>query len=266
MEIETRTFSDLVSALGIGSSSRCIALIGAGGKTSLMYALAENLVGEGKTVISTTSTKIFPPKPDQSPLLFLSEDRCPVDDKIIPWIQLLRHVTVGLKIDRNTGKVLGVSGEQIYSMLSWADYVIFEADGASGRPIKAPIESEPVIPDFADLVIPVMGLDSMFSLANQKNVFRLDEFLRITGLAHGETITAQEIVKLFNHAEGALRNVPEKAQVAVFFNKFDKLGNFDILYDLARRILTTISDPRLRSISSGSVESKRGQFMRFNRN
>ncbi|MDR3604762.1 MAG: selenium cofactor biosynthesis protein YqeC [Syntrophaceae bacterium] len=265
MEIEVGTFSDIVSALGIDSGSRCIALIGAGGKTSLMYALAENLVGAGKTVISTTSTKIFPPKPDQSPFLFLFADRFPGADHIIHRIQLLRHITIGLKIDPNSGKVLGVSGEQIYSMLSWADYVIFEADGASGRPIKAPIESEPIIPDFTDLVIPVIGLDSMFSLANQENVFRLGEFLRVTGLANGALITAQEIVKLFNHPDGALRNVPRNVQVAGFFNKFDKLGNFEVLSDLARQILTKISDPRFRSISSGSLKSKMGDFTRFNR-
>ncbi|MDA8406774.1 MAG: selenium cofactor biosynthesis protein YqeC [Deltaproteobacteria bacterium] len=263
MKIEVMKFPDLVSALGIDSGSRCVALIGAGGKTSLMYALAESLVGAGKTVISTTSTKIFPPEPHQSPLLSLFADKFPRGDQIIQRLQLFRHITIGLDIDPNSGKVLGVTDQQIYSMLSWADHVILEADGASGRPIKAPIESEPVIPDFTDLVIPVIGLDSMYSKANQENVFRLHEFLRVTGLVHGALITVKEIVELFNHADGALRNVPKNAQVVVFLNKLDKLEKLEILSGLAWQMLTKITDPRLRSVSSGSLKFNRENFTKF---
>ncbi|MCD4678214.1 MAG: hypothetical protein K8S18_19810, partial [Desulfobacula sp.] len=45
-----------------------ISLIGAGGKTSLMFCLAKELENSGKTVLTTTTTKIFMPTPDQSPV------------------------------------------------------------------------------------------------------------------------------------------------------------------------------------------------------
>jgi len=265
METRARTFSDLVSVFGINSDSRCIALIGAGGKTSLMYALAENLVEKGKTVISTTSTKISPPNSAQSPCLMLIENIFPNFDKIIHKIQSLRHLSIGLTIDPVNGKILGASIGQIFSMLSWADYVIVEADGASGRPIKAPIASEPVIPDFTDLVIPVVGLDSVFSLANQENVFRLEQFLRVTGLTPGAIIGIPEIVKLFSHPDGALRNIPKDAKIKGFLNKFDKFGSFEVVSELAREILMTGEDARFRSIVSGSLKSKRQEFTRFSR-
>ena len=66
--------------------------------------------------------------------------------------------------------------------LDLADKVIVEADGADGRPIKAPEDWEPVIPTFANLVIPVVGLDCVGKPASEDWVFRIERFLALTGL------------------------------------------------------------------------------------
>ena len=39
---------------------RMTALVGAGGKTTLMYALARRMADAGRRVVCTTTTKIFP--------------------------------------------------------------------------------------------------------------------------------------------------------------------------------------------------------------
>lgn len=41
---------------------RMTALVGAGGKTTLMYALARRMADAGRRVVCTTTTKIFPPE------------------------------------------------------------------------------------------------------------------------------------------------------------------------------------------------------------
>ncbi|MCK7504559.1 MAG: hypothetical protein MZV70_11045 [Desulfobacterales bacterium] len=38
-----------------------VSLVGAGGKTSLMYRLARELAGTGQAVLTTTTTRIYPP-------------------------------------------------------------------------------------------------------------------------------------------------------------------------------------------------------------
>jgi probable selenium-dependent hydroxylase accessory protein YqeC len=48
-----------------------ISLVGAGGKTSLMFALAKDLQHRKKKVITTTTTKIFQPGPEESPKVIL---------------------------------------------------------------------------------------------------------------------------------------------------------------------------------------------------
>ena len=59
-----------------------ISLVGAGGKTALMFALARELATHKKVVITTTTTKIFPPAPSDTPFLFLSRD----EEEIVAYI------------------------------------------------------------------------------------------------------------------------------------------------------------------------------------
>lgn len=49
----------LTEALQIPPSARCICAVGAGGKTSLLYELAEEYRQEGKRVLLTTTTKMY---------------------------------------------------------------------------------------------------------------------------------------------------------------------------------------------------------------
>jgi hypothetical protein len=51
--------------------SRVTAIAGSGGKTSLMYALANSCPGPA---VTTTTTKIFPPSPEQSPRVVLRDE------------------------------------------------------------------------------------------------------------------------------------------------------------------------------------------------
>ncbi len=50
-------------------TSPLIAITGAGGKTTTMYTLADELAQRGKRVITTTTTQIFYPEPDETSLL-----------------------------------------------------------------------------------------------------------------------------------------------------------------------------------------------------
>ena len=51
-----------------------ISLVGGGGKTTLMFALAQELASVGELVITTTTAKIFEPLPSQTPQLLVEND------------------------------------------------------------------------------------------------------------------------------------------------------------------------------------------------
>jgi probable selenium-dependent hydroxylase accessory protein YqeC len=255
MRITSKTLLDPLMALEIDSSTRCLSLVGAGGKTSLMYALAKKLVHRGKTVICTTSTKIYPPDKDQPSKVFLFEDNFPALDRLAVEIKEAKSCVIGMKTDPVTTKIIGISNELIKLLLGLADHIIVEADGAAGRPIKAPLHYEPVVPDFTDLTVLVVGLDAVFAEVNEKNVFRLENFLRVTGLKLGDKISPQDIGTLIKHPDGSLRNIPTERLVRVFLNKLDTLKDSQILGELATVILKTRGD-RIRSVVAGSLHAE----------
>jgi probable selenium-dependent hydroxylase accessory protein YqeC len=102
-----------------------------------------------------------------------------------------------------------------------AQFVLVEADGAAGRPVKAPAGHEPVVPSSADLVVGVMGLDALGSPAEEEMVFRLEHFLNVTGLAPSEEIGPDSLKALAAHPEGLFKNTPAKARRMAFYNKAD---------------------------------------------
>ncbi|MBI5569826.1 MAG: putative selenium-dependent hydroxylase accessory protein YqeC [Desulfomonile tiedjei] len=218
----TNTRTSLRDCFGIDPNIRTIAIVGAGGKTSLMYALAQEIASAREPVITTTTTKILPPTPHQSPCLMLVEDD-PVLERLPETLSRYAHVTVGRSIEPLTGKLLGVTEETAERCLSVAGRLIVEADGAAGRPVKAPERWEPVIPRFTDLVIPVVGLDCLGKPASEEWVFRLDRFLEVTGLDRGDPIDPRAIAALLQHPLGGLKGVPEAAVVVPFLNKTDQL-------------------------------------------
>ncbi len=57
----------LISALGLGPREH-IAIVGGGGKTSLCFALAEELLRTGTRVITTTTTKVWHKEANRAPL------------------------------------------------------------------------------------------------------------------------------------------------------------------------------------------------------
>ncbi|MBF0106499.1 MAG: hypothetical protein HQM16_14380 [Deltaproteobacteria bacterium] len=57
--------------------NRYVYLVGGGGKTTLMFRLAHLLRDEGRTVITTTTTKILYPTPHQCRAVVLKESFCP---------------------------------------------------------------------------------------------------------------------------------------------------------------------------------------------
>ena len=243
----------LLDHFGINSDVRVIALVGAGGKTSLMYALAREILARNETVISTTSVKIAPPISNQSPKLLLLEDD--PDLKELPeQLARFRHVTVGRAIIPPHGKLDGIPELTIGRCLDAADKVIVEADGAARLPIKAPEDWEPVIPSFANLVIPVVGLDCVGKPASEDRVFRIGRFLALTGLRRGEIISPESVAKLLSSEDGALKGIGADASVIPFLNKLDLLVDSAAVEAIVRNV-TELTD-RIQRVVVGELRNQ----------
>ena len=137
------SFSQFASFFGVRRG--VTALIGSGGKTSLLLAFGNELRKQG-SVILCTGTHIL--VPEGYPLL----------DRIDAPLKMGQCVTVGTVCEN--GKI--TAPQQSFSELTkYADYIICEADGARCLPLKAHASYEPVIPDSSVSVFAVLGLDGL---------------------------------------------------------------------------------------------------------
>ena len=117
-----------------------ISVSGAGGKTSLIFSWADELASLDKRVAVTTTTH-------------MSEDQCNA---------LAGNFDIIVQPDPDrSGKVKGPSIEEIRSLRNEYDALLIEADGARRMPLKWPAEWEPVIPEFTDISVVVVGLSSL---------------------------------------------------------------------------------------------------------
>jgi probable selenium-dependent hydroxylase accessory protein YqeC len=227
----------LTQALGV-KAREVISLVGAGGKTTLMFRLAQELFLSGKKVVTTTTTKILTPTSEETSSLFID----PVEEKIkkFVWHHLdqYHHITVARE-RLESGKLTGVSPNLVDGLwrLNGIDAIIIEADGAAGRPVKAPREDEPVIPTSTTLVVAVLGVDGMEMKLNEENVFQPKRVSNITGIPIEERLTDEAMAILMTHPKGIFKGTPSSSRVVAFLNKVDVPNGVAKAKSIAQKIL-----------------------------
>ena len=161
------------------------AVIGGGGKTALLRTLGEELAAEGARVLLCATTKIFPfgglPSLVNPPEKVLAEA-----------LEARRLVCAGAPVP-GTGK-LTAPAISMARLAALADYVLAEADGAAGRPLKAHAAHEPVVPPEANRVIYVVGA-SGFGRPVREAVHRPEKFWFLTDLEAEDPVTPEAVAE-----------------------------------------------------------------------
>ena len=122
------------------------AVIGGGGKTTLLRTLGEELAGRGSRVLLCTTTKILP-----FPGLPCARRKAELE----ALRREHRLLCAGTPVP-GTEK-LTAPETPMAELARRFDYVLVEADGAARRPLKAHAPHEPVIPTEANQTICVVG-------------------------------------------------------------------------------------------------------------
>ena len=218
----------LVEALGL-DSPQIVSIVGGGGKSSLLFALARGLAGR---VVMTTTTRIFAAQ------MSLAPEVCRLDDP--GWRQRLDAFSSSvLVVGGVEGEhALGVPRELPAEMLArpGVDWVVIEADGSRMRPVKAPAAHEPVVPEETGLLVPVAGIDALSGPIGEV-AHRPERVGAITGLAPHETLTPEALATLLTSREGGLKDLPGSARAVVLLNKVESPAQRDAAREVARCVL-----------------------------
>jgi len=203
-----------------------ISLVGAGGKTSLMFRLAQELSAEGAKVLTTTTTRIFMPAEGQSRCVILADTAEKILERAAQKLNEHRHITAAAGLNADPGKLVGLTPETVDRLRASQvfDWIIVEADGAAGRPLKAPAEHEPVIPSCTGWLVGMVGLRALGTPLTDQWVFRAEMFSRITGLPPGTAVTEEAIAAALGHARGVLKGAPAQCRCLAFLNQADAPG------------------------------------------
>jgi probable selenium-dependent hydroxylase accessory protein YqeC len=212
---------ELSESLGL-KAREMISLAGAGGKTTLMFRLAKELFLKGKRVVTTTTTKILEPASGETVSLFVNLDEEELKQFVHKHLDEYKHITIARE-RLESGKLKGVSSDLVNDFWSSneIDYIIIEADGAAGRPVKAPREGEPVIPSSTTLVVAILGVDGVEMGVNEENVFQVERVSKLTGIPIGKKMTDEAMAILMTHPEGIFKGTPSSSRVIAFLNKVD---------------------------------------------
>ena len=232
-----------------------VCLVGAGGKSTLLEALAREYRQAGKRVIVTTTTKIMPPAPratepgcfrfgqggegaEQGPgrPLVLGETAA----EVAAGIERLgaahdgRSPVVGTRV-LASGKLDGVPVHWVPVLrdLAGIEAVLIEADGAARLPLKAPAAYEPVLPESATLVIAMCGLEAQWVPLDEEHVHRASLLADLLDLEPGRPIPPEALLRAL--VLGYHGSVPLHARLVCLFNKADAYPPDAILMEAAHR-------------------------------
>jgi probable selenium-dependent hydroxylase accessory protein YqeC len=237
-------------------SKEVISLVGAGGKTTLMFRLAKELLLAGKKVVTATTTKIMEPSSEETPCLFVQSDEEKLKQLALQHIDQFRHITLARERIESM-KLKGISPDLV--SLLWnspeIDMMIIEADGAAGRPVKAPREWEPVIPSHTTLVIGLLGVDGVGKELNEENLFQAERISQLTGIPMGGKMTCGGMAILMVHPQGILKGAPHSSRRVAFINKVDVPKGMMWGREIGKEILEKGS-PQIERVILGRLKSE----------
>ena len=232
----------LIKALELENGG-VVSLVGAGGKTSLMFRLAAELAAAGRKVITTTTTKILYPDEKQCRHVLVDPDPRSLLGQASAAVEKHRHLTLAHpRRAEHPEKLSGLSPRLVDDL--WAtgrfDCILVEADGAAGRPLKAPAPHEPVICSSSTRVLGILGVRAAGKPLTDQWVFRKEYFSRLTGLEAGGLIGEATMAAVILARRGIFKEAPEKAGRMVFLN----LAGDAALLENARKIFRQLEQDR----------------------
>ncbi|HEV7122457.1 MAG TPA: selenium cofactor biosynthesis protein YqeC [Rhodanobacter sp.] len=231
---------------------RLVAVAGAGGKKSTMYALASRC--PGRAGLTTTVNCPFPPRELQAHLVVEEEEGL---------LQTIRATSRGYRrvFFARPGKhadwAAGIRPELVAQVhaAQMFDLLLVKADGARHRLIKAPADGEPIYPPGTELVLYLVSAHVLGRQLNSGIAHRMEEFIALTGAAEGTVIRPEHIVSLLTSAAGALKGIAQGMRVVPVINRVDTPERRRQARAIAERALS--ASPRLSGVVLGCM----GEFI-----
>lgn len=192
----------------------CTAIMGGGGKTTLLHRLGKELSDYYKVLITSLTKSVYHPEDgvifvnsipnDDLSRYFKSHNPLHVMDSVIA-----------------PGKLAGISEMTLGSLCKQAEVCLFECDGARSLSLKAHTELDPEVPQFATHVIILVGADVVNTCLKEGRVHRPDLFKLIWNFHDDSVMGAEFVTEVVTTRKGYLSKIPHDIKRIYFVNKAD---------------------------------------------
>ena len=199
-----------------------ISFAGAGGKTTTIFALAQELkdIADYKILVTTT-TKMMREK-----------EAITVEDEafIKEQLQTKRLVMAGTDLGRKMGCF---AMDFLQKIIPLSDITLIEADGAQCRPFKMPRSYEPV---YLPCTTKIVYLAGMMALGQKiEDLSRSDIMADFLHKQPAEKLTAEDMVKILQSEQGAKKDVQHR-DFYVILNQADDEKNLHSAVQIAAEL------------------------------
>ncbi|MBS4839987.1 MULTISPECIES: selenium cofactor biosynthesis protein YqeC [Clostridium] len=213
-----------------------ISFVGAGGKTTLIYNMAEELMKLGKNVIITTTTNMF-----ISEKYFLySSDLV----EIKKYLNKSKIVVLGTPVGNN--KFTSLTNVSYDELIEICDFLLIESDGSRRLPLKAPHDHEPVIIDKSNIIIGVAGIDSV-GKSIKDICHRKEVVCNILNVDESHIITEEDIGVLLSSNKGQMKYIESFNGSVNYVAAINKCDN-KYLIDKGKKISELLNEKNINSV------------------
>lgn len=210
-----------------------VAIVGGGGKTTLLYGIGRETAAAGGRAIVTGTTRFTPVAGEAMPPLVLGETAGELLSAL--RLALAEHPLVVAGTGwGNQGRIMPVEPALLAEMatLPGVTAVVAEADGSAGRPFKAPAPHEPVVAPSTTLLLTVAGLDVLGRPLGPEAVHRPEIVAALAGPELGVPVSEEIIAAVLLDERGGRKGLPAGARWIPVLNKADTAERIEA----ARRI------------------------------
>lgn len=223
-----------------------ICLVGAGGKKTTMYALAA--MHPGRVALSSTS-HMYVYDESQVDAVVRTGDLAPAD------VSGARVVAFAGLTD-TAERVGGLSHQALDDIWRSGEFdaLVIKADGARARWIKAPADYEPIIPPFADTVIPVVSAGVIGRRLDSGIAHRPELAARVMETTLDRPLEPRHLARLLSSESGSLKGIGD-AEVVPLINMVDDQASHQLARNCAELALAMTN--RFSRVVLATMKSRR---------
>lgn len=224
-----------------------VSITGTGGKTTLLWYLAGLAAMRGRVIVGPTAKMLPLPEKDPRCARLITDPRN-YDPEKHPD-HTIQQVGAGLD---PRGKLLGLDEETVKSLKAPDRFLLLEADGSRGLPLKMWYPHEPAVFPSGELTLGILPITALGLPVTPKTAYNPEGFRTLTGLKTGDLCSPEALREMVLSPQALFKN--SKGRLILLINQCDGDELFRKASGLADEILLDPRSSRLHSILCVSLK------------